>query len=393
MKGKSRVLVVAPQPFFSPRGTPFSVYYRTLVMAGKGLSIDLLTYGQGEDVSIPGVRILRIPAFRFLGTVRIGPSPLKFFLDGVLFFRMIGALLRRRYRFVHAHEEAVFLALFLKPLFRYRLVYDMHSSLPQQMTNFRFTRSRFWIGLLERLERSALRRSDAVITICPELAEYALAVGVPADRHFLIENSLFDPVKLARAEAEGGDEPPFPVAEDGPLVVYAGTFEAYQGIDLLLGAFARLGGRAPGARLLVVGGAPEQVEETRRAAAALGLGERCAVHGRIPVAAARRLLDSADLVVSPRISGTNTPLKLYELMARGVPLVATRIRSHTQVLDDETAILVDPDPESMAAGIAAALDDGETRERIAAAARERYREHYGREAYEGKIGALLGRVL
>ena len=69
-----KALVVAPQPFFSPRGTPFSVYYRTLVMAEQGLEIDLLTYGEGQDVDIPGVRIVRIPRFGFLGPVPIGPS-------------------------------------------------------------------------------------------------------------------------------------------------------------------------------------------------------------------------------------------------------------------------------------------------------------------------------
>ena len=56
-----RALVVAPQPFFTPRGTPFSVYYRTLITAEKGVKIDLLTYGIGQDVEIPGVRLIRIP--------------------------------------------------------------------------------------------------------------------------------------------------------------------------------------------------------------------------------------------------------------------------------------------------------------------------------------------
>ena len=60
----SRLLVIAPQPFFTARGTPFSVYYRTLVMAEQGVEIDLLTYGIGEDVDIPGVRIVRIPRLR-----------------------------------------------------------------------------------------------------------------------------------------------------------------------------------------------------------------------------------------------------------------------------------------------------------------------------------------
>ena len=48
-----KALVIAPQPFFSPRGTPLSVYYRTLVTAEFGVSIDLLTYGEGWDIDIP----------------------------------------------------------------------------------------------------------------------------------------------------------------------------------------------------------------------------------------------------------------------------------------------------------------------------------------------------
>ena len=75
-----KALVVAPQPFFSPRGTPFSVYYRTLVSSELGIKIDFLTYGEGQDVDIPNVNIIRIPRFKFLGTVKIGPSPLKLFL-------------------------------------------------------------------------------------------------------------------------------------------------------------------------------------------------------------------------------------------------------------------------------------------------------------------------
>jgi hypothetical protein len=76
---------------------------------------------------------------------------------------------------VHAHEESVFFARFLKPLFGFKLIYDMHSSLPEQLTNFNYTKSRFLIGTFRALEESALRAADAVITICPALADYATA--------------------------------------------------------------------------------------------------------------------------------------------------------------------------------------------------------------------------
>ena len=131
-----KALVVAPQPFFTPRGTPLSVYYRTLVTAEQGVLIDLLTYGEGEDVDIPGVRIVRLPRLGFLGPVPVGPSPTKLFLDLWLVLWTIGLLLRHRYDFVHVHEEAAFWCRFLKPLFGFKLAYDMHSSLPQQLANF-----------------------------------------------------------------------------------------------------------------------------------------------------------------------------------------------------------------------------------------------------------------
>jgi hypothetical protein len=49
-------------------------------------------------------------------------------------------LARHRYDAVHAHEESVFWCRFLKPFFRFRLIYDMHSSLPQQLSNFQFSK-------------------------------------------------------------------------------------------------------------------------------------------------------------------------------------------------------------------------------------------------------------
>ena len=58
-----RALVIAPQPFYTPRGTPLSVYYRTMVTAEQGIAVDLLTYGEGQDVAIDGVRIIRVPRF------------------------------------------------------------------------------------------------------------------------------------------------------------------------------------------------------------------------------------------------------------------------------------------------------------------------------------------
>jgi glycosyltransferase involved in cell wall biosynthesis len=386
-----KALVIAPEPFFTPRGTPFSVYYRALLMAESGVEIDLLTYGEGRDVVIPGCRIIRIPRFRLLGPVEVGPSLLKLFLDGWLTLWAIALLMRNRYTFVHAHEEAVFFCRFLQPLFRFKLVYDMHSSLPQQLTNFKFTTSRALIGVFRLLERSSLNAAAAVITICPDLAQYALAEGVRPERHFLIENSLFDDVRFApnshASPEESGDEPPAPL--NGPLIVYAGTLEGYQGIDILIRAFAKVRETRPDARMLIVGGTARQVEEYGALARGLSLSDTCTFTGWVSKKAAGAYVARASVLVSPRRQGTNTPLKIYEQLASGKPLVATNIWSHTQVLDESVCFLVEPEPESMARGLIEALEDGAKRDRVVAAAMKLYETRYSRAIYESKIHGLL----
>lgn len=389
-----RALVIAPQPFFSPRGTPFSVYYRTLVTSELGVEVDLLTYGEGQDPDLPGVRIVRIPRFGFLGPIPVGPSAVKAFLDVFVVLWTLGLLVRHRYDVVHAHEEAVFFCRFLKPVFRFRMIYDMHSSLPQQLTNFAFTKSRLLIGAFEALENSALRAADGVITICPELADYAVPRMPDPGRHFLIENSIFEPVRL---KAASGDAAPASVAaplpEGRPIVAYAGTMEAYQGIGLLLDAFAAAKGSPSRPALLLVGGSAEQVARYREHAARAGIADDTIFTGRVPQSEARRLLDRAAVLVSPRIEGTNTPLKIYEQLASGKPLVATRILSHTQVLDDDVCFLADPDASSLGTALRRALEDREEAERVVRGALSLYERRYSRPVYVDKMKRLFARVL
>jgi glycosyltransferase involved in cell wall biosynthesis len=141
--------------------------------------------------------------------------------------------------------------------------------------------------------------------------------------------------------------------------------------------------------MVLVGGSPPQVEAMKQRAAAAGLGGRCVFTGQVSKTAARELLATADVLVSPRREGTNTPLKVYEQLASGKPLVATNIYSHTQVLTDDVCFLVDPTPQGMADGLARALDEpGEAARRVAGA-RHLYETAYSRQAYEQKMRDLL----
>ena len=94
---------------------------------------------------------------------------------------------------------------------------------------------------------------------------------------------------------------------------------------------------------------------------------------------------------------TNTPMKVYSYLDSRVPLVATRLPTHTQVLDDEIALLVEPDPEALGRGLARLLEDGELRDRLAGNARQFAQREFTPEAFRRKLlgfyDAVANRIL
>jgi glycosyltransferase involved in cell wall biosynthesis len=145
--------------------------------------------------------------------------------------------------------------------------------------------------------------------------------------------------------------------EAAPVILYTGTFEAYQGLDLLFDSMPHVVASRPDARLVVAGGQPDQVAEARRQVAARGLERAVVFAGQRPADEIPAYLDAADVLVSPRSTGWNTPLKIYQYLRSGRPIVATRLLTHTQVLDEDVAILTEPTPPGFAAGILRAIGD------------------------------------
>jgi glycosyltransferase involved in cell wall biosynthesis len=137
----------------------------------------------------------------------------------------------------------------------------------------------------------------------------------------------------------------------------------------------------PDARLVLAGGRAEQVVAARHEAAAVGIGDAVIFAGQRPAEEIPAFLDAADVLVSPRSLGTNTPLKIYQYLRAGRPIVATRLLTHTQVLDDEIAFLTEPTPEAFGAGVLAALADPERARAVGARARRLAETKYSYEAY------------
>lgn len=378
------ILVIAPQPFYRERGTPIATRLLLEALQAAGHEVDVLTYHVGDDPQLPGVRVFRAPPVPFVHDVPIGFSVRKVLCDLALLGRLVTLTARRRYDVLHAVEEAVFLSLLVRGLGS-RVVYDMDSSLPEQLLG-KYGALRAFDGVLRRIERFAIARSDLVLAVCEDLAARARGYATQTPVDVVEDVSLLGEEQTPRdVENLRRDLP------DGTLLaLYVGNLEDYQGVDLVLEALAALPS-AP-VRFVAIGGDAAGAAQYRARAAELGLANRAQFVGARPLGQLGAYLAQADILVSPRLKGHNTPMKLYSYLAAGKPVLATRIRSHTQVLSDETALLVEPSPAALARGLDALLRSPELRQRLALAARRLATTRYSLTHFRASVASAYERL-
>ncbi len=370
-----RVLMIAPQPFLEERGAPFAVYHHIKVLLALGIEVDLVTYHLGKPVELPGLRVLRIPTLPPIRQVRVGPSLAKIPLDILVFGLALWQLCRTQYRYIHTHEEAGLMGIVLGWIFGCKHLYYMHSDLSQQIVSSDFTNNRLLIGMMKAVQKFIVCQADTVIAICPDIETTARSMSCKTPI-YLIENSAVDeslpaadPTTVAtlRQDLKLGE---------GPVLLYTGTLESYQGIDMLLHSIPTVRATCPDVRYVLVGGHSEQVAHLSSLARELGIEDTVRFTGQRPLAEMPRYMALADILLSPRSKGTNTPLKLYTYLRSGKPILATAIFSQTQVLTPETALLVSPTAEALAQGAIELLRHPQQATAMALRARQFAEEHY-----------------
>jgi glycosyltransferase involved in cell wall biosynthesis len=374
-----RVLLLAPQPFFEVRGTPLAVAALARTLGELGHDIDLLTFPQGESWSAPRVRHLR--SFKLTsGRIRPGFSVAKALQDLPFTWKARRLVRSGAYDVVHAVEEAALLiAPFVPPGVKF--VVDMDSDLGEQLAHSKAAPARALAPWARSLHERSLRRADLVIVINDRLARSARKAHPRVPVHRLedppLVSALTDEDRAAavalRRELRLGD---------GPVSLYTGNFEPYQGVELMARSAAVMGG----SMFVFVGGEPEDIAAVKGSMTVEVL-ERVRFVGKQSPDTLPRWMAMADVLVSPRTLGGNTPFKIYTYLASGKPIVATRLDTHTQVLSDDTAFLVDPTPDGLASGIEAAIGNSAERTRRAANGLALLEREYSNARYREKVAA------
>lgn len=359
-----RVLLVAPQPFYADRGTPIAVRYVLQALHDLGMPADLLTVPLGKDVPVPGATVHRVANPTGARSMPVGFSSTKVGFDILIGLRMLGLLRGRRFQYVHAVEESVFLALLTRGWSGVPVIYDMASALPEHLAKRRLFRSRPMQRLISAAERWALSRV-AVVICSAGLGDYVRDIA-PRTRvlewRFPAVPARFDPQTLAARRRD------LRIPPGARIVFYSGNFAEYQGIDLFFAAVPEVLARHPDAYLVCVGASDQQEIDLGRRLLSGAPEERIRLIPRQPRELIEEYVAMADVLVSPRKSLGNFPLKVFDYLAAGKPIVATDVPSHRCVLDDSLALMCEPSSRGLAQGISRILADPSLADSLAASA-------------------------
>ncbi|MFH0782044.1 MAG: glycosyltransferase family 4 protein [Pseudomonadota bacterium] len=379
------ILVIAPQPFFQNRGTPIAVRLLVEELARLGHDVHLLVFHEGEEVTIPGVSLHRIPAIWGIKNIPPSLSLKKIVCDIFMFFKAIGLIRRHRFAVIHAVEESAFMAMGLKMIFGIPYIYDMDSSLAQQIVE-KFSFFKPIEATLQFCERLAIKGSCGVVAVCRALEDIALAC---APEKLIVR---LEDISLLNDTASSDEVLRKSLRISGPIMLYVGNLEKYQGIDLLLQSFQLALRQGCHGNVVIIGGAAETITAYKKYAEELQVSEHTYFCGPRPVELLGHYLAQADILLSPRITGNNTPMKLYSYLDSGKAVLATNLPTHTQVLNEDFACLVEPVKESMAAGMAKLLDNPELCLSLGEKGRGVARENYSLAAFRAKLGNFYCRI-
>jgi glycosyltransferase involved in cell wall biosynthesis len=359
-------LIVAPQPFYQDRGTPICVRQVIDALVQLDYVVDVLTYPVGGDLTGRPVRVIRSSNPFRITHVPVGFSFRKILLDITLFTRLRRLLRSRNYHAVHAVEEAAFGAAYWGRRYGVPVIYDMHSSMAEQMNDLPPFRNGLARSLFRKVERWLLERATRVISsagLAARVRELAPGARV-REWEFSAEFPPADKKEMQELRASLEIEP------QQKVVLYSGTFERYQGLSLLLKAVPRVLAQEPDAVFVLVGVDGEHAAGRIQKTAAEVPGHRLRLVPRQPREKIPVYFGIAEVLVSPRVYGGNLPLKVFDYLAAGRPIVATDIPSHRSVLNEERAILVPADPEALARAIVRVLTHPEVALGMANAGKE-----------------------
>src|SRR5215210_5028116 len=303
-------------------------------------------------------------------------------LRRILYDQDLGAQLKRRFEnhapdFIYERASLYSTAgvLLARELER-PLIVELNSPLSVEQATYRAT----GLGdLAARAERWALARADAVLAVSTPLRDYAISLGAEPDRVHVLPNGV-DPELFKPGEPDLEVRKRWGLGDD-PVLGFVGGLRPWHGVEILPELLSRLVGRFPDLRLVIVGDGQLR-GELERDLEERGIAHGAVFTGSLPHEEVAALIHRFDVALAPYPRPAHdfyfSPLKLFEYMACGAPVVAASLGQIAEVVrDGETGLLYPPgELDALVTSCDRLLEDPDLRLRMGRAAAKEIHDRY-----------------
>ena len=321
--------MIAACPFPWPRGTPVRIQRLAEALVEEGHRVDVITYHLGKSSENLPFKVFRIANVFYYNRVSAGPSFSKLFvLNPMLVHSLLKIGKTGDYDIIHGHHiEGVMVASAARVMgLNLPIVYDAHTLVGSELLDYGPAIGASIKRFLGRfLDHFFARRADSVIAVTDAIKdEFVTHDSQPADRIHVISNGIEEDFILraekARREYAACIEKENVIAEKhAPIFMYAGNTAAYQGIDLMLKAFALVAQQLPDAQLKIL--THESFTDYLALSDSLGITDKLSILD-VLLEDLPAMLVQADVLLNPRTRCAGIPQKLLNYMAAGRPVVS-----------------------------------------------------------------------
>jgi glycosyltransferase involved in cell wall biosynthesis len=295
-----------------------------------------------------------------------------------------------RYDLVHVHNLPDFLvfAAWYPKMTGTRIILDIHDIVPELFANkFDAGPGNLYVGLLKFIEKASAAFVDHVIVSNHLWYEKLLSRSVPKEKCSVFLNHV-DPSLFYRRDRTRTD--------DKIIVIFPGSFQWHQGLDIAIEAFTLIQKRVPNAEFHIYGGGDEESELvalTKR----LGLVDKVKFAGIASIETVAEVIANADVGVVPKradsFGNEAYSTKIMEFMSQGLPVVVSRTKIDNYYFDDSVVrFFVSGDVQGLAEAICEVIENQPLREKLIAAG-NRYVDIHSWDRRKGEYLQLVDSLM
>ena len=335
-----KTLIILPYSFYSSSGSSLSSYYRIKALTELGVYVDIVTYPHGENISDSRIKTYRCLPFRLFKLYNPGEIRKKIPYDIFCFFLALYKIMTKKYDFVSMSSSAIYFIILYRIFFpKKKFIATMHGNLEIEIVKWKISRKRWGINLASKLDKVSIDLFDLVICEHKSVKKFLINKGVNKRKLKMIplaaKNILIDT--------------DFTRYNKNFKVLYTGTFVKLQNLILLFKTAQLL--KEHNISFILIGANKKEYEEYSEIRRHHDLNDNFIIELKKNYDDLYLDYKRSDIVVSPRVYGYDTPMKIIEYLNYGKCILATDSPIHREVLNNDIAYLSGASPEEFANSI------------------------------------------